>query len=62
VGRDQKVYIVKQFSHRYDLVVHYLLVLILGEVLELLSRAKQVVHPNEGLLLGVVSVPCHEDV
>jgi ABC-type transport system involved in cytochrome c biogenesis permease component len=40
-------------------------VLVLGEVLELLSAFIvnwQVVHPEEGLLLGVVSVPCHEDV
>jgi hypothetical protein len=40
-------------------------VLVLGEVPELLSRvivAWQVVHPEEALLLGVVSVPCHEDV
>jgi hypothetical protein len=34
---------------------------ILGEILELSSGAKQVVYP-EGLLLGVVSVLCHEDV
>jgi hypothetical protein len=32
-------------------------VLILGEVLELLSRARKVVHPKESLLLGIISVP-----
>jgi hypothetical protein len=40
-------------------------VLVLGEVLELLSGFIvdwQVDHPEEGLLLGVVSAPCHEDV
>jgi hypothetical protein len=37
-------------------------VLILGEVVELFSGARQVVHSEEGLLLGVVLVPCHEDV
>jgi hypothetical protein len=34
-------------------------VLILGEILELLSGA---MHPKEGLILGIISVPCHEDV
>jgi hypothetical protein len=34
----------------------------LGEVLELLSGARQVVHPKKGLLLGIVSVLYHEDV
>jgi hypothetical protein len=37
-----------------------ILVLLLGKVLELLSC--RVVHPEKGLLLGVVSVPCHEDI
>jgi hypothetical protein len=37
-------------------------VLVLGEVLELLLGARQVVHPKEGLLLGVVSVLGHADV
>jgi hypothetical protein len=37
-------------------------VLILGEALELLTGARQVVHPEEGLLFGVVFVPCQEDV
>jgi hypothetical protein len=35
---------------------------VLGEVLELLSEARLVVCPEEGPLLGVVSVPYHEDV
>jgi hypothetical protein len=37
-----------------------ILALFLGDALELLSW--MVVHPEEGLLLSVVSVPCHEDV
>jgi hypothetical protein len=37
-----------------------ILVLVLGEVLELLSW--RVVHPEEALLFGVVLVPYHEDV
>jgi hypothetical protein len=40
-------------------------VLILGEVPELLYGFIvnwQMVHPKEGLLLGLVSVPGHEDV
>jgi hypothetical protein len=36
-------------------------VFVLGEVLEMLSGARQVVHPKEGLLLGIVSVSYHED-
>jgi hypothetical protein len=42
-----------------------ILVLVLGEVLDLLSRfivVWQVVHPEETLLFGVVSFTCHEDV
>jgi hypothetical protein len=38
---------------------------VLGEILELISGfivKEQVVHPEEGLLLGVVSIPCHEDI
>jgi hypothetical protein len=33
-----------------------------GEVLELFSGVRQVVHLKEGLLLGFVLVPCHENV
>jgi hypothetical protein len=36
-----------------------ILVLFMGEILELLSW--RLVHPEESLLLGVLSVPCHED-
>jgi hypothetical protein len=37
-------------------------VLVLREVPELLSGARQVVDPKEGLLLSVVLVHCHKDV
>jgi hypothetical protein len=35
-------------------------VLILGEVPELFSGGRQVVPAEEALLLGVLSIPCHE--
>jgi hypothetical protein len=37
-------------------------VFILREVQELLSGAWKMVHPLEGLLLGVVSITCQKDV
>jgi hypothetical protein len=37
-------------------------VLVLGEVPELLSVARQVIHPKKSLLLRAVLVPCFEDV
>jgi hypothetical protein len=52
----QKVCIAKQFSHSCDLVGHYLS--------PCSGRGSRVVIWSQagGLLLGVVSVPCHEDV
>jgi hypothetical protein len=44
------------------LVDHYLSPRVPGEVPELLSEARQVVHPKESLLLGVILVPCNKDV
>jgi hypothetical protein len=46
----------------YILVDHYLSPRTPGEFPELLSGARQVVHPKESQLLGVVLVPCHKDV
>jgi hypothetical protein len=52
-GHGTKVCIVKQFSYCWGLD---------AEVLELSSGARQVLHPTEGLLLGVVSLSCPIDV
>jgi hypothetical protein len=49
----------RQFSHRCGLLGHYLSSC---SGRELLSGDSQVVHPKEGLRLGVISVPYHEDV
>jgi hypothetical protein len=35
---------------------------VLGEVLELLSRVRNVVHPEGTLLLGIISVTHYEDI